>query len=43
MEDVVMIGYPIGLSDTYNHKPIIRRGITASHPKKITKEKRDLT
>lgn len=34
MEDVVMIGYPIGLSDTYNHKPIIRRGITASHPKK---------
>lgn len=34
MEDVVMVGYPIGLSDTYNHKPIIRRGITSSHPKK---------
>ena len=34
MEEVVMIGYPIGLSDTYNHKPIIRRGITSSHPKK---------
>lgn len=34
MEDVVMIGYPIGLSDTYNHKPIIRRGITSSHPNK---------
>lgn len=34
IEDVVMIGYPIGLSDTYNHKPIIRRGITSSHPKK---------
>lgn len=34
MEDVVMVGYPIGLSDTYNHKPIIRRGITSSHPRK---------
>lgn len=34
MEDVVMVGYPIGLSDTYNHKPIIRKGITATHPKK---------
>lgn len=34
MEDVTMVGYPIGLSDTYNHKPIMRRGITASHPKK---------
>ena len=34
MEEVVMIGYPIGLSDSYNHKPIIRRGITSSHPKK---------
>lgn len=34
IEDVVMVGYPIGLSDTYNHKPIVRRGITSSHPKK---------
>ena len=34
IEDVVMVGYPIGLSDSYNHKPIIRRGITSSHPKK---------
>lgn len=33
MEDVVMVGYPIGLSDQYNHKPVIRRGITATHPK----------
>lgn len=32
MEDVVMIGYPIGLSDKYNHKPIIRKGITSTHP-----------
>lgn len=34
MEDVVMIGYPIGISDMYNHKPVIRKGITSSHPKK---------
>lgn len=33
IEDVVMVGYPQGLMDTYNHKPIIRRGITATHPK----------
>lgn len=33
MENVVMVGYPIGLSDQYNHKPIIRRGITATHLK----------
>lgn len=33
IEDVIMIGYPIGLSDTHNHKPITRRGITATHPK----------
>lgn len=41
MEDVVMIGYPIGLSDTYNHKPIIRRGITSSHPKKDYQGKKE--
>lgn len=33
IEDVVMIGYPNGLSDEYNHKPIIRKGITATHLK----------
>lgn len=42
MEDVVMVGYPIGLSDTYNHKPIIRRGITSSHPKKNYRGKREI-
>lgn len=41
MEDVVMVGYPIGLSDTYNHKPIIRRGITSSHPQKNYQGKRE--
>lgn len=34
IEDIVMVGYPIGISDQYNHKPVIRRGITATHPKK---------
>jgi len=33
IEDVIMIGYPIGLSDTINHKPVIRKGITATHLK----------
>jgi hypothetical protein len=32
VEDVLMIGYPIGLWDDVNSLPIVRRGITASHP-----------
>jgi hypothetical protein len=32
IEDVVMIGYPVLLYDTKNEYPIIRRGVTASHP-----------
>ena len=32
MEDIVMVGYPIGLWDQTNNLPILRRGITASHP-----------
>jgi hypothetical protein len=32
VEDVVMAGYPIGLSDQANNLPIIRRGTTATHP-----------
>ena len=32
LEEVVMVGYPIGLSDSVNNLPILRRGITASHP-----------
>ena len=32
IEDVFMVGYPIGLMDKVNNLPIIRRGITASHP-----------
>lgn len=41
IEDVVMVGYPIGLSDRYNHKPIVRRGITASHPRKDYQGKKE--
>lgn len=33
MEDIIMIGYPNGLEDTYNNKPIIRKGITSTHMK----------
>lgn len=32
VEDVLMVGYPIGMSDEVNHYPIFRRGITAAHP-----------
>lgn len=32
IEDVVMVGYPIGLWDEKNNLPLFRRGITASHP-----------
>jgi len=33
IEDIIMIGYPDGIWDQYNNQPIIRRGITATHPK----------
>lgn len=32
LEEVVMIGYPIGLSDAKNNFPIFRKGYTATHP-----------
>jgi hypothetical protein len=32
VEEVLMIGYPIGLWDNVNNLPIVRRGITATHP-----------
>ena len=32
MENVVMVGYPNGLWDEINNFPILRRGVTASHP-----------
>lgn len=33
LEEITMIGYPIGLWDTHHNLPLIRRGITSSHPK----------
>ncbi|MDL2141960.1 serine protease [Flavobacterium tructae] len=33
IEEILMIGYPNGIWDSYNNKPIFRRGITATHPK----------
>lgn len=33
VEDILMIGYPIGLWDSRNNRPIIRRGVTATDPK----------
>lgn len=32
VEDVLMVGYPIGLWDDVNNFPLSRRGITATHP-----------
>lgn len=32
VEDVLMVGYPIGISDRTNNYPIFRKGITATHP-----------
>lgn len=33
VEDIIMIGYPNGLWDSVNNKPVARKGITATHPK----------
>ena len=41
MEEVIMLGYPIGLMDQFNHKPIIRKGITATHIKKDYQGKKE--
>lgn len=32
IEEVTMIGYPIGLWDAHNNLPVMRRGVTATHP-----------
>lgn len=32
IEDIIMVGYPDGIWDQYNNQPIIRKGITATHP-----------
>lgn len=33
IEEILMIGYPNGIWDDVNNKPILRKGITATHPK----------
>ena len=33
IEDIIMIGYPDGIWDKTNNKPVARKGITATHPK----------
>jgi S1-C subfamily serine protease len=32
VEDILMVGYPIGLWDAINNYPLFRKGITSSHP-----------
>lgn len=32
LEDIVMVGYPNGIWDSINNKPIFRKGVTATHP-----------
>lgn len=33
LEPVVMVGYPDGVWDSFNNLPVLRRGVTATHPK----------
>ena len=33
LEEILMIGYPNGIWDNVNNKPVFRRGITATHPR----------
>ena len=32
LEEILMIGYPNGIWDSVNNKPILRKGVTATHP-----------
>jgi hypothetical protein len=32
LEEILMVGYPNGIWDYVNNKPILRRGVTATHP-----------
>lgn len=33
IEDVLVLGYPLGIWDQVNHRPVVRKGITATDPK----------
>lgn len=41
VEEVLMVGYPNGIWDSYNNQPIFRRGITATNPKLDYEGKRE--
>lgn len=41
IEEIVMIGYPNGIWDEVNNQPILRRGITATHPNKDYQGKKE--
>ena len=41
IEQVLVIGYPIGLWDAHNNMPIARRGTTATHPRARYEGKRN--
>lgn len=32
VEDILMVGYPNGIYDAKHNRPVVRRGITATHP-----------
>jgi hypothetical protein len=32
LEEIIMIGYPNGIWDSINNLPVLRRGVTATHP-----------
>lgn len=42
LEDILMIGYPNGIWDEVNNKPILRKGTTATHPNKDYNGKKEL-
>lgn len=42
LEDILMIGYPNGIWDEINNKPLLRRGITATHPNKDYNGKKEI-
>lgn len=41
VEEILMIGYPNGIWDSANNQPIVRRGITATHPAKDYEGRRE--
>jgi len=42
MEEVITAGFPDGLWDAVNNRPILRRGVTATHPRMDYNGKKEL-